>query len=44
MKSGTLIQQANAILCLVLQNMQEERTKYLNAVQAIKNWIVEAIT
>ena len=43
MKSGALMQQANAILQQVMLNMEHERTEYLNAVRATEKRIVEAI-
>ena len=43
MKSGALLQQANTISKLVLENMKEERNEYLNAIQATKNIIVQAL-
>ena len=43
MKSGALMQQANAISQQVMLNMEHERAEYLNAVRATESRIVEAI-
>ena len=43
MKSGILAHQANAISSHIMENLQNERSEYLNAVNAAENRILNAL-